>query len=421
MSLEHNTSNTPIDTAVTKIQEAVDQAKRAFALKKYEQSVDHYATALELATEKYGEDALESADLYFAYGKALLENAISQSNVLGKEQPEDGTPEPDTKASGSGSGGPILSFSGDAEDLEDDDEEEEPTVDLFAEALKLKAEADHDEEDEEEEGAEPEDDFNAAWEVLDLARAIYDKGKDDSDEVKLKLADTYITLGDISLETEKFDQAILDYEVGLKLKHELLPTSSRQIAEAHYKLSMVLDLTSGRLSDAILHAEKALESVEARSVELRDGLAGQLKPESRGQAPAASPSGKGKGKSTGGKLVRDDLVQNMTKPQIEGELKELQELKEDLALKVEELKTSPEELGISAPTLAEKVLDQELNGGITSTAAAALPVNDLTSMVVKRKKKAPETTETTASGKRKADDGGAGSPSEKKAKLDDDA
>lgn len=55
--------------------------------------------------------------------------------------------------------------------------------------------------DEEGDDAEPEDDFNAAWEVLDLARAIYDKGKDDDDEVKLKLADTYITLGDISLET----------------------------------------------------------------------------------------------------------------------------------------------------------------------------------------------------------------------------
>jgi len=29
------------------------------------------------------------ADLYFAYGKALLENAIAQNSVLGKEQPED--------------------------------------------------------------------------------------------------------------------------------------------------------------------------------------------------------------------------------------------------------------------------------------------------------------------------------------------
>jgi HAT1-interacting factor 1 len=101
---------------------------------------------------------------------------------------------------------------------------------------------------------------------------------------------------------------------------------------------MVLDLTSGRLSDAIIHAEKALMSVEARSAELRDGLSGQLKPESRGQAPQlvenAKGSGKGKGKAVGGKLVRDDLVQNMTKAQIESELKEVDGLKEDLAMKV---------------------------------------------------------------------------------------
>lgn len=48
---------------------------------------------------------------------------------------------------------------------------------------------------------EPEDDFNAAWEVLELARSIYEKGKDQDDEIKLKLADTYIVLGDVSLET----------------------------------------------------------------------------------------------------------------------------------------------------------------------------------------------------------------------------
>lgn len=54
-----------------------------------------------------------------------------------------------------------------------------------------------------EEEDEPEDDFNAAWEVLDLARAIYDKQVqlEEDDEVRLKLADTYIALGDVSLET----------------------------------------------------------------------------------------------------------------------------------------------------------------------------------------------------------------------------
>lgn len=93
------------------LESLIDLAKRAFALKNYEEAVDHYATALELVyvasssspetrlflsltrfsfcrTTQAGDDAPETADLYFAYGKALLENAISQSSVLGKEQAE---------------------------------------------------------------------------------------------------------------------------------------------------------------------------------------------------------------------------------------------------------------------------------------------------------------------------------------------
>ena len=232
---------------------------------------------------------------------------------------------------------------------------------------------------------------------------------------------------------EKFDQAIVDYEAGLALKHDLLPHSSRQIAEAHYKLSMVLDLTSGRLSDAIVHAEKALQSIEARVAELESGLSGHLKPESRGQSTVdTKDSVKGKGKAVGGKLVRDDLVQNMTKVQIESELKELEGLKEDLGLKVclgfdigyicincsyqiEELKTTPNEPVESAPSMAANALDKALNSSGGSLATGVAPVNDLTSMVVKKKKKAPETNEST---KRKADDD-AGSPSEKKAKFEE--
>lgn len=159
------------------------------------------------------------ADVYFAYGKALLENAIAQSSVLGKEQTEEG---PDgtegewlaqapsdarefpadvgatcvAAEDAAAKKGAILSFSGDAEDVED------AAVDLFAEASRAVAEEEREDEEEEgEEGAEPEDDFNAAWEVLDLARTIYDRQKDEDEEVRLKLADTYITLGDVSLET----------------------------------------------------------------------------------------------------------------------------------------------------------------------------------------------------------------------------
>jgi SHNi-TPR. len=227
--------------------------------------------------------------------------------------------------------------------------------------------------------------------------------------------------------SEKFDQAITDYEAGLALKATLLPLSSRQIAEAHYKLSMVLDLTPGRLADAITHAEKALESVESRLAELRGGQWEQLKEE----VPEVKDF-KSEGKSMGRRLVRDNLVHTMTNNQIQNEIKELSGLKVDLALKVspphcllagcqslmqvEELKTMPSEsLETTAPVLAAQALDKALNAGPSSEPVATqTAVNDLTSMVVKKKKKVPEDSSTA---KRKADD--AETPnSEKKAKLD---
>ncbi|CCM00751.1 uncharacterized protein FIBRA_02791 [Fibroporia radiculosa] len=410
-------SSTPEKSEVTtpSLEDAVEHAKRAFALRKYEQAVDHYATALELMTTKYGENAPETADLYFSYGKALLENAISQTSVLGKEQTDEAVQAAvEESAKLELSRNKFLSFSGDADDADDSlaESKEDVAVDLFAEAQKVDDDED-DEDDEEDNDVEPEDDFNAAWEVLDLARAIYEKQQDDNDEVKLRLADTFIALGDVSLETEKFDQAITDYSAALTIKVELLPQSSRQIAEAHYKLSIVLDLTSGRLGDAITHAEQALESVEARLAELRDALSGQGLV--RVDVPQPDVNGKGKGKASGPRLLGADAVSKMSKSDMEAEVKELRGLKDDLALKVEELKTSPEEVE-SAPAMAAKALDAELNTNVPAAAVAApQTVTDLTSMV-KKKKKDPE---ATGAMKRKAED--EPSLSEKKAKIEDPA
>jgi len=124
----------------------------------------------------------------------------------------------------------------------------------------------------------------------------------------------------------------MDYEAGLDIKTDILPISSRHIAEAHYKLSIVLDLTPGRLADAIVHAEKALESVESRLAELRDAVNGQLAPPT--SETKEDSKGKGKAKLVDARLVRDDLVQNMSKSQLESEVRELSGLREDLAIKV---------------------------------------------------------------------------------------
>ncbi|KAI6107290.1 hypothetical protein EDD16DRAFT_113667 [Pisolithus croceorrhizus] len=398
-SERHQTNTEPSGGSPTTVDAVLEHARRAFALKKYEQAVELYATALEVQTKTHDEDAPEMADLYFSYGKALLENAISQASVLGKE-PEPGAAEDETPQSNGK--GPFLSFSGDGD-------EEDGALDLLAQSGKEEEQS-----DEEGDEGEPEDDFNAAWDVFELARSIYDKGKDHGDEIKLKLADTYIALGDVSLETEKFDQAITDYSAGLALKTELLPISSRQIAEAHYKLSIVLDLTSGRLSDAIAHVEKALNSVSTRISEVRDGLDGKLVPLPTAQSKEQDRKGKGRADSI--VLVPGELVQNMTRSQMESELRELESLRGDLAAKVEELKTAPSEPTDSAPALVAKALDDELNVRSITVPGQPPIVHDLTSMVKKKKK--PVDTEGTP--KRKADDDNKDIPL-KKAKLGDEA
>ena len=106
---ELSSSSQELSQPTISVNDALDHAKKTFALRKYEQAVEHYATALELLcvtftysplpfppthtlakkrarSQTHAEDAPEMADVYFAYGKALLENAIAQNSVLGKEQ-----------------------------------------------------------------------------------------------------------------------------------------------------------------------------------------------------------------------------------------------------------------------------------------------------------------------------------------------
>ena len=136
--------------------------------------------------------------------------------------------------------------------------------------------------------------------------------------------------------TEKFEQAISDFTSGLKLKSELLPISSRQIAEAHYKLSIVLDLTSGRLGDALEHVERALESVEARLADLRNVLSGQGTVQMDLSITNGGDGYKGKGKArmNGSNLLEADSIVKLTRSQMESEVKDLEGVRDDLILKV---------------------------------------------------------------------------------------
>lgn len=121
---------------------------------------------------------------------------------------------------------------------------------------------------EDEEQEEEEDDLAIAFEVLDMARVCYHKlltnateesqngnGKGKEPEsaaqdspsvrhIKERLADTHDCLAEISLENERYPNAIEDGRTSLQYKTELYPEESEILAEAHYKLSLALEFAS---------------------------------------------------------------------------------------------------------------------------------------------------------------------------------
>merc|ERR1711874_156973 len=81
----------------------------------------------------------------------------------------------------------------------------------------------------------------------ELAKVIYTKhatdDKEDSStkaDYEKKLCETYLTLGEVSLENENYTQAVDDLKACLTKRQEKLPADSRCIAETHYQLGVAL-------------------------------------------------------------------------------------------------------------------------------------------------------------------------------------
>ena len=144
-----------------------------------------------------------------------------------------------------------------------------------------------------EEEEEEEDDFANAYEVLDLARVLLlkrieekhaseGKGKANGDTPAVKylkglLADSHDLQAEISLEGERFPNAVADMKESLALKQSLLPFEHSHIAEAHFKLSLALEFSSvtqhksenGEVADGgQAYVDEAMRKEAAKEMEL---------------------------------------------------------------------------------------------------------------------------------------------------------
>ncbi|CAH0473685.1 unnamed protein product [Peronospora belbahrii] len=84
-------------------------------------------------------------------------------------------------------------------------------------------------------------DLEAAWEVMELARVIYSRYPGDQ-VVEMQLARVYTRLGDLSLESDQYEQAKADFEKALLLRRKLLNVTNAedttQLADLYCQLAI---------------------------------------------------------------------------------------------------------------------------------------------------------------------------------------
>lgn len=260
----------------TEVAKLISEGSRAYSSKDFDLASEKYGEACEEYSKSH--QGNEDADLLFLYGKAVFQSGVSKSEVFGGKPAE---PEVET------------------ENSESKEEESKPETDKTDDTFQFYADGDGEEEDGEENEEPNEDenndedanksDFEVAWELLDLARALFeekleslDKGDlkppyltQDTDEssndyivVLKKLSETYDILGEVSLEAENFNQAADDLRKCLELRLELFSDTSSLISESHYKLALALEFQSDDSNlrkNAAEQMKLAIESVERRN------------------------------------------------------------------------------------------------------------------------------------------------------------
>jgi HAT1-interacting factor 1 len=276
------------------LDDLTERAAAKDAIKDHDSASELYSQATELQAELNGELSPENADLLYAYGKSLYNVAVSKSDVLGSKvagEPESGaasstnTSSAESKSTSGGLVKDAIVNSAQSSSVKPAKKESEPTeskpfFQFTGDANFVDSESE-DEETGEQGEDEDDDDFANAFEVLDLARVLYlkkleaaegiDSGKGKSTAVSAdtkhlmeRLADTHDLQAEISLEAERFNDAVTDLRTVLELRNSLYPLEDSSVAECHYKLSLALEFASVQQGDEENGNEKPKVDEEMR-------------------------------------------------------------------------------------------------------------------------------------------------------------
>ncbi|XP_066181056.1 nuclear autoantigenic sperm protein [Sylvia atricapilla] len=100
-----------------------------------------------------------------------------------------------------------------------------------------------------------------AWDMLDLAKVIYKR--QETKEAQLHAAQAHLKLGEVSIESENYTQAIEEFQACLALQQKYLEAHDRLLAESHYQLALAYHYNSD-FDQAVLQFGKSMEVIDKR-------------------------------------------------------------------------------------------------------------------------------------------------------------
>ncbi|XP_009324868.1 PREDICTED: nuclear autoantigenic sperm protein isoform X2 [Pygoscelis adeliae] len=222
-------------------------------------AVNAFQEAASLLGKKYGETADECAEAFFYYGKSLLELARMENGVLGNalegvQVEEEGEKAEDDSAS------PTVDETEESEeeDKENDKAEDDKENELTVEDKSLQ------ESEEDEVG-----NLELAWDMLELAKVIYKR--QETKEAQLHAAQAHLKLGEVSIESENYTQAIEEFQACLALQQKYLEAHDRLLAESHYQLALAYHYNS-QFDEAVLQFGKSVEVIDKRMAMLTERI-----------------------------------------------------------------------------------------------------------------------------------------------------
>ncbi|PGH31643.1 HAT1-interacting factor 1 [[Emmonsia] crescens] len=432
----------------------IERASAKDAIKDYDAAAELYSQATELQAELNGEMSVENADLLYSYGKSLYNVAVSKSDVLGSKvagqasnAPKSGTPG-DT-ATKTRIGPPNESLISRA--IAEGSTVNEKATESITEEMKPQSSSlfqftgdEHFDSDSDEENAgdagngaeqeEEEDEFANAFEMLDLARILLlrkleNLGSDKQDEernIKERLSDIYDLQAEISLEGERFEDAVADLRAALDLKTKLFPLEDPNVAECHYKLSLALEFSSIAPEKEEDGQDTTSEKVTKVDKEKREEAAKHME--------TAIQSCKSRISKEQEKLERTTDEETLIK--MNRSIDDVKEIVSDMEQRLIELRRPPISIndpgeGIADSNALDGILSQVLGQTSATDNASILQeamkgANDLSSLV-RKKKRTPTTAEPSdraeRSGKRQleSESEAADEPSPgKRVRLDDE-